>query len=98
MRPFSRQLDRLETIFGVGRRAAEVIVAEIGGDMDRFCTVGHLTSWAGVCPGHHESAGKRKSGKTRSGNKWLAGALGIAAMSAIRTPDTYRGARYKRLG
>lgn len=98
MRPFSSQLQHLSTIPGVGRATAEVIIAETGGDMARFPTPEHLASWAGVCPGHHESAGKRKSGKTRHGNKWLGGALGTAALAAARTKDTtYLGARYARL-
>ena len=98
MRPFSSQLQHLSTIPGVGRATAEVIIAETGGDMTRFLTPEHLASWAGVCPGHHESAGKRKSGKTRHGNKWLGGALGTAALAAARTKDTtYLGARYARL-
>lgn len=98
MRPFARQLDHLRTIPGVGQGVAEVIIAETGADMSRFRTAGHLASWAGVCPGHHESAGKRKSGKTRHGNRWLTGALGTAAMAAARTRDTtYLGARYQRL-
>jgi transposase len=83
----SRQLDQLETIPGVGQSVAEVIVAETGANMSRFRTAGHLASWAGICPGHHESAGKRKSGKTRHGNRWLRGALGTAAMAATRTKD-----------
>ena len=82
-----RQLDQLETIPGVGQSVAEVIVAETGANMSRFRTAGHLASWAGICPGHHESAGKRKSGKTRHGNRWLRGALGTAAMAATRTKD-----------
>jgi transposase len=66
--------------------------------MSRFRTAEHLASWAGVCPGHHESAGKRKSGKSRHGNRWLRAALGTAAMAATRTKDkTYLGARYQRL-
>jgi transposase len=98
MRPFARQRDRLATIPGVGHAVAEVIIAETGADMTRFATAGHLASWAGVCPGHHESAGKKKSGKTRHGNRWLGGALGTAAMAAARTKDkTYLGARYQRL-
>ena len=76
MRPFSHKLDQLQTIPGVARAVAEVIVAETGVDMNRFPSPGHLASWAGVCPGHHESAGKRKSGKTRHGDRWLCGALG----------------------
>jgi transposase len=98
MRPFARQLEHLVTIPGVGQATAEVIIAETGGDMSRFRTAGHLASWAGVCPGHHESAGKRKSGKTRHGNRWLGAALGTAAMAASRTKNkTYLGARYHRL-
>lgn len=98
MRPFARQLEQLATIPGVGQALAEVIIAETGADMTRFATAGHLASWAGVCPGHHESAGKHKSGKTRHGNRWLTGALGTAAMAAARTRDTtYPGARYRRL-
>jgi transposase len=98
MRPFARQLEQLATIPGVGQTTAEVIIAETGADMSRFRTAGHLASWAGVCPGHHESAGKRKSGKTRHGNRWLGGALGTAAMAAARTKNkTYLGARYQRL-
>ena len=98
MRPFTRQLDQLVTIPGVGQSVAEVIIAETGGDMSRFPTAAHLASWAGVCPGHHESAGKRRSGKTRHGNRWLVSALGTAAMAAARTKDaTYLGARYRRL-
>jgi transposase len=97
MRPFSGKLERLATIPGVNQATAEVIIAETGGDMTRFPTPKHLASWAGVCPGHHESAGKRKSGKTRRGNRWLGGALGIAALSAGRTRDTYLAARRSRL-
>lgn len=83
---------------GVGQATAEVIIAETGADMTRFRTAAHLASWAGVCPGHHESAGKRKSGKTRHGNRWLGAALGTAAMAASRTKNTtYLGARYHRL-
>ena len=98
IRPFARQLEQLATIPGVGQVVAEVIIAETGADMTRFRTAGHLASWAGVCPGHHESAGKKKSGKTRHGNRWLGGALGTAAMAAARTKHTtYLGARYQRL-
>jgi transposase len=79
----------------VGQSVAEVIVAETGADMSRFRTAAHLASWAGVCPGQHESTGKRRSGKTRHGNRWLTGALGTAALAAARTKDTtYLGARY----
>ncbi|MET9915306.1 transposase [Streptomyces sp. NPDC006476] len=96
--PFQLQLSRLETIPGVSRRVAEAIVAETGADMTRFPSAGHLASWAGVCPGNNESGGRRKSGRTRHGNRWLGGALGTAAMAAARTKDiTYLGALYRRL-
>jgi transposase len=98
IRPFARHRERLQTVPGIGQSTAEVIIAETGGDMTRFATAGHLASWAGICPGHHESAGKRKSGKTRHGNRWLSAVLGTAAMAASRTKDnTYLGARYHRL-
>jgi transposase len=98
MHPFQTTLDRLQTIPGVGQHTAEVIIAETGADMTRFPTAGHLASWAGLCPGQHESAGKHKSGKTRHGNRWLTAALGTAAMGASRTKNTtYLGARYQRL-
>jgi transposase len=97
MRPFARQLELLQTIPGIGRSNAEVIIAETGADMTRFRTAGHLASWAGTTPGHYESAGKSRSGKTRHGNRWLSGTLGVAAMSAAKTKDTYLSARYKRL-
>jgi transposase len=98
MRPFARQLELLQTIPGVGQAVAEVLIAETGADMARFATAGHLASWAGVCPGHPESAGKQKSGRRRHGNRWLGAALGTAAMAASRTRDhTYLGARYMRL-
>jgi transposase len=97
MRPFARALELLQTIPGIGQPNAEVIIAETGADMSRFRTAGNLASWAGTTPGHYESAGKHKSGKTRHGNRWLSGALGIAAMSAAKTKDTYLSARYQRL-
>jgi transposase len=95
-RPFEPVLDRLDTIPGVGRRTAEIIVAEVGSDVRRFPSAGHLASWAGLCPGQDESAGKRRSGKTRKGNRWLRGALVEAAHSATRT-KTYLGAQFRRL-
>ncbi|MDX3764029.1 IS110 family transposase [Streptomyces sp. AK02-04a] len=98
MLPFAQQIELLQTIPGVGRTTAEALIAETGGDMNRFRTAGHLASWAGVCPGHHESAGKHKSGRRRHGNRWLSAALGTAAMAASRTKETtYLGARYHRL-
>jgi transposase len=98
MRPFARQLEHLVTIHGVKKTTAQVIIAETGADMTRFRTPGHLASWAGGCPGHHESAGIQRSGKRRRGNRWLGGALGIAAMAAGHTRErTYLGARYAGL-
>jgi transposase len=88
--PFSPLLALLVTIPGVSRRTAEVILAEIGSDMGRFPTAAHLASWAGVCPGNHESAGKHGSGRTRKGSKWLRVALVEAAHAAARTrPATW---------
>ena len=97
MASFRDQLRRLDGIPGVSQRVAEVIIAETGGDMSRFPTAGHLASWAGVCPGNHESGGRRKSGKTTKGNRWLRDALGTAAMAAARSKNTYLGAQYARL-
>ncbi|MFI5886551.1 IS110 family transposase [Streptomyces sp. NPDC051554] len=97
MAPFRGTLDLLDTIPGINRAVAEVIVAETGGDMSRFASARHLASWAGVCPGHHESAGRTKNTKVRPGNPYLKGALGLAAFGASRTKDTYLQARYKRL-
>lgn len=95
--PFQATLTRLQTIPGVATRTAEVLVAELGIDMSRFPTDRHLASWAGLCPGNHESAGKHRSGKTRKGNPWLRTALTEAARGAIRTRDGAFGARYRRL-
>jgi transposase len=95
-RPFEAVLDRLDTIPGVGRRIAEIIVAEVGPDVRRFPSAGHLASWAGLCPGQDESAGKRRSGKTRKGNQWLRTALVEAGQSARRT-KTYLAAQFRRL-
>jgi transposase len=97
LRPFEAALERLDTIPGVGRRTAEVIVAEIGPDMGRFPTAGHLASWAGMCPGNHESAGKRLSGRTRKGSPYLRSALIEAAQAAAHTKRTYASAQYHRL-
>ena len=90
-------LDRLATIPGVGQRAAEVIVAEIGFDMAQFPSAAHLASWAGMCPGNNESAGKRFTGKTRKGDAWLRGVLAECAWAAARTKDTYLSAQFWRL-
>jgi transposase len=95
--PFETAVELLCTIPGVQRRNAECIIAEIGVDMSVFPTDKHLASWAGQCPGNHQSAGKRRSGKTRNGSKWLDWALEQSAMAAIRTKDVYLAAQYARL-
>jgi len=95
--PFEEAVVWLDTIPGVGREVAEIIVSEIGTDMGRFPTEDHLASWAGVAPGNNESAGKRRSGKTTKGNKALSTALNQAAHAAAHTKDTYLSAQYRRL-
>jgi transposase len=95
--PFAAELAALDTIPGVGMRTAEVLVAEIGTDMTRFPTAGHLASWAGMCPGHNERAGKRRSGRTRKGSPWLRTALVEAANAAGHTKETALAARYHGL-
>ncbi len=95
--PFSEQVARLDTIPGVDRRTAECLIAEIGPDMSRFPTHRHLASWAGVCPGNNESAGKHHTGKTRKGSKWLRTALVESAKAAARSKGTYFHAQYGRL-
>jgi len=95
--PQGDQIKRLCSIPGVGRRVAETILAEIGADMSRFPSAKHLASWAGVCPGNRESGGKRKSGKTRKGSRWLREALVEAARAAARTRNTYLAAQYHRI-
>lgn len=95
--PFCRVRELLVTVPGISAIVADVIIAETGGDMSRFPTAGHLASWAGTCPGSNESAGRVKSTHTRSGNPYLKGALGTAALSASRSKDTYLAAKYRRI-
>lgn len=97
LHPFDQAITLLDTIPGVARRGAEVLVAEIGVEMQRFPTAAHLASWAGMAPGNNESAGKRRSGKTRKGSPWLRELLVEAAHAAGHTKDTYLGAQYRRL-
>jgi transposase len=97
VRPCEAEVARLQSIPGVGRRTAEVLVAESGVDLTRFPTARHLASWAGRCPGNDESAGKRRSGRTRKGSPWLRTALVEAGQAAARTKETYLAAQYRRL-
>lgn len=95
--PFAAARARLDTIPGINCPTADVLIAELGVDMRVFPTAAHAASWAGLCPGHNESAGKYKSGKTRHGSRWLRAALIEAALAAIRTRDSAFGARYRRI-
>jgi transposase len=95
--PFERAVELLCTIPGVQRRAAECLIAEVGLDTSVFPTAKHLASWAGQCPGNDQSAGKRRSGKTRNGSKWLDWTLEESALAAIRAKDVYLAAQYARL-
>ena len=95
--PYRRRIELLATIPGVSPTTAQAILAEIGAEITQFPTPGHLASWAGICPGNHESAGKHTCGTTRPGDPWLKGVLGQAAISAARGKNTYLGSRYRRL-
>ena len=95
--PFAPQVELLRTIPGVDRRMAEALIAEIGVDMSRFGSSARLASWAGICPGQHESAGRQRRGTTRKGSKWLHQHLTQAAKAASRTKGTYLSAQYARL-
>ena len=95
MGPFAQQLALLRTIPGIGDRAAQILISEIGVDMSRFPTAAHLASWAGLCPGNNESAGRRKSGRTRKGNAEVRDILTECAWSAGKT-GSYIGAQFHR--
>ena len=95
--PFAEPLTNLDTVPGINKRTAEVIIAELGVDMSFFPSDRHLASWAALCPGNNESAGKHKSGKTRKGNRWLRTALVEAARGAVNTQDSALRARYRRV-
>jgi transposase len=88
LRPVTEAVERLDTIPGIGQYLAEALIAEIGTDMSRFPPAAHLASWAGMCPGNHESAGKRRSGRTRKGSPWLRALLVQAAHAGARKKDT----------
>jgi transposase len=96
-KPFEPIITRLQTIVGVGRRSAEVIVSEVGIDMTRFADAGHLASWARMCPGSHESAGKRRPAGTGKGNNWLRTTLLESAWAASHVRRSYLGAQYRRI-
>jgi transposase len=97
VQPYAEHVEHLQSIPGVNRHAAETIIAEIGVDMGRFPTAAHLASWSGICPGNEESAGKRKTGRTRPGNRWLKTLLTECGWGAGRARHTYLGAQYARL-
>ena len=97
LRPVADKVERLDAITGVGQRTAEVLLAEVGADVDRFPTAEHLASWAAMCAGNNESAGKRKSGKTGKGNQWLRSALVEAAHAASHTKDTYLSSQFHHI-
>jgi len=97
MKNYEHQIDPLDTITGIGRRLAETLLAEIGPDMSQFPTDDDLVSWAALCPGRNESAGKKRSSRTANGNKWVRRALVEAAWAAVRSKNTYLAALYKRL-
>ncbi|MBV6418470.1 MAG: IS110 family transposase ISAzo28 [Steroidobacteraceae bacterium] len=94
---FAEEVKSVDDVPGIGKRAAEDILAETGVDMERFPTDAHFTSWGKVCPGSNESAGKRKSGRTGKGNPWLRGALIEAAWAAVRKKDSFFSVLYRRL-
>jgi len=97
MEPFRGVRELLMSIPGISRIVAEVFIAETGADMSVFPTAQHLASWCGVCPGSNESAGKVKSTSTRPGDRYLKGALGIAALSVVKRKKTYFWAKYQRI-
>jgi transposase len=97
LEPYAAALDLLCTIAGVKRRVAEVVLAELGPDLTRFVDARHLCSWAAICPGNHESAGRRRSGRMRHGNRWLRSMLLQAAWAATRVRGGYFGAQFRRI-
>jgi transposase len=97
MRPFEATIQRWDSLPGINRRIAEIVIAEVGADLQPFEDADHLASWAGMCPGNNKSAGKRFSGKTRKGSKWLRRALIEASHGAAHTKEKYFQAQYRRL-
>lgn len=94
---YDKNIKKLIKIPGIGKTTAQIILAEIGQDMSRFPTEGHISSWAGVSPGNNESAGKRRSGKTRKGNKILKSTLAQCAKSAAKNKNSFFHAQYQRI-
>src|SRR3712207_3907546 len=97
IQPYWAAVELLCSIAGVKQRTAEVIIAEVGTDLSAWPSAKHLCSWAALCPGNDESAGKRRSGRTRKGNRWLRAALLQAAWAAIRTKGSYFGVQFRRI-
>jgi transposase len=97
LRPFAATRKRLDEITGIGPEVATVFISELGADMTRWPTPAHAASWAGLCPGHHESAGKHTSGRTRHGNRWIKQAFAQAGWAASRAAGTYMQAHFRRL-
>jgi transposase len=95
--PFAEPAARLQTILGVKQRTGEALVAEIGVDMTRFPTAGHLAGWAGLCPGNNQTAGKGRRGRARKGDRWLKATLVEASLAAIRVKGSRFGALYRRI-
>jgi len=96
-RPFAAEIERLDAVPGTDRRVAEAVLAEVGADLKAFPSPQQLASWAGMCPGNEESAGKRRRRRITPGNRWLKGALVQAAWAASRTKNTYLASQYRRL-
>ena len=97
MAPFQKEVELFDEVLGISLRVAETIIPETGVNMDVFPTEKHLVSWAALCPGNNESAGKHKSGKTRKGNPYLKRVLTEAANACGNSENSYLGARYQRL-
>lgn len=96
-KPYREQIERLDQIIGVDQTGAQSIVAEVGVDMEVFPTAGALCSWAGICSGNNESAGKRRSGRTTKGDRWLRRTLVLAAQAASHAKDSFLASRFRRL-
>jgi len=94
---YETAISAIDELPGIGRRSAEVILAEIGTDMSSFPSTAHIASWSGLCPGNHQSAGRRKHGKTTKGNKTLKSILVECAKSARNVKDSYFSAQYQRI-